>query len=291
MITLLPRLPAPAGEQMLETMFASGKFSWAGFAADALPDGTRYAATGGSAMLPARLRVLRAELAELAAKFGFGTSEKRGDHALFDAALAPWIAGVEEFRSGEALRDDAWCFLAVAVVPDIVHWRFGASRERYLGGVRNCFQRVWLRARALDRGEDHRDRWGLVDQLTEDALVQITERPSIGADPILAHALAEGWVRTAGRIGRGRMEAVMRLAIMRLRIRNEIQALSLLHETDLADVIDIIFAAAAGQPGATCATGRQIFQPASSSSEADADDAETGPAITRKRSWAIWRAR
>ena len=50
-----------------------------------------------------------------------------------------------------------------------------------------------MRARALDRGEQHPRRWQLLEELTEDALVQITERPSIGADPVLARAIAEAW--------------------------------------------------------------------------------------------------
>ena len=283
MITLLPRLPAPAAEQMLDQMFASEIFQWSGFLADPLPDGARYAATGGSAILSIRLRELRAELTKLAEGFGFGSEEKRSDFAGFDAALAPWIMGVDEFCSGEALRDDVWCFLAVALAPDIVHWRFGRSRERYLGGVRNCFQRVCLRARALDRGPEHAERWGLVHQLTEDALVQITERPSIGADPILARALAEGWVRCATLIGRGPMEMVMRLATLRLRIRNEIQVLCLLDEDELACLVDDFFNAAAA--------ARPARQAAASSNESDEDDAAAGRATTRKRSWAIWRAR
>jgi hypothetical protein len=286
MIILLPRLPAPAAEQMLDEMFAADEFQWPGFAGDQLPDGARYAATGGSAILASRLKTLRTELADLAARFGFG-SGKRGDHAGFDAALAPWIAGIPEFRSGEALRDDVWCFIAVAVAPDIVHWRFGRSRERYLGGVRNCFQRVWLRARVLDRGPDHPERWGLVEQLTEDALVQITERPSIGADPLLAGALAEGWVRCAARIGRGRMEAVMRLATLRLRIRNEVRAMSLLDPDELAIAIDGLFQAAADEP----VVSPSDAQAATSASEPERDGDDEAPVTTRRRSWAIWRAR
>ncbi len=285
MIVLLPRLPAPAAEQMLDEMFATDEFQWPGFAGDPLPDNARYAATGGSAILSGRLKALRTELTDVAARFGFRDGKR--NYAGFDAALAPWIAGVPEFRSGEALRDDVWCFIAVAVAPDVVHWRFGRSRERYLGGVRNCFQRVWLRARVLDRGPDHPERWGLVEQLTEDALVQITERPSIGADPLLAGALAEGWVRCAGRIGRGRMEAVMRLATLRLRIRNEVRALSLLDPDDLATAIDDLFQVAADEPE----VGGSEAQVVTSASEPDADDDEAGPVTTRRRSWAIWRAR
>lgn len=290
MITLLPRLPVPAAEQILDQMLVDDNFQWTGFSADPLPDGVRHAATGGSAMQPARLRQLRAGLEGLATGFGFSPASRRGDHAGFDAALAPWIAAVPEFRSGEALRDDVWCYLAVSLAPDIVHWRFGRSRERYLGGVRNCFQRVWLRARVLDRGADHVERWGLVERLTEDALVQITERPSLGADPHLARGLAEGWVRCAARIGRGRMEPVMRLATLRLRIRNEVQALALIDETELAGLVDGFFAAAADALPAQTA-GDLSRQAVASSSESDEVDGSGSGETTRKRSWAIWRAR
>lgn len=291
MITLLPRLPNVAAEPILDQMFTSEQFRWSGFSADALPEGTRYAATGGSTIASGRLRALRTELTELAGQFGFGAGRGRKDHAGFDAALAPWMTGTPEFRSGEALRDDTWCFLAVAVAPDIVHWRFGTSRERYLGGVRNCFQRVWLRACALDRGPADPDRWGLVNQLTEDALVQITERPSIGADPLLARALAEGWVRCANRIGRGRMETVMRLATLRLRIRNEVQALSLLDEGDRADIVDSLFAAAAERPDLRARLEAHPDHQSVVSSRASDDAAGEAPERTRRRSWAIWRAR
>lgn len=71
MITFLPRSPWPAAEQMLDQMFASEGFEWTGFSADPLPDGARRGATGGSAILPARLRELRSELENVALRFGF----------------------------------------------------------------------------------------------------------------------------------------------------------------------------------------------------------------------------
>lgn len=288
MTTLLPRLPGPAAERLLDALFTDDGVRWNGFNADPHPDGVRFAATGGTTISAIRLLDLRSSLTEIATGYGFPNSG-RDQHASFDAALADWLSAHEELHSGEALRDDAWSYFGVVMAPDIVHWRFGRSRERYLGGVRNTFQRVWLRARALDRGEGSEDRWGLLRDLTEDALVAITERPAIGADPSVARQLAEGWVRAAGRVGRNRMEPIMRLATIRLRIRNEIQSLSTLPASELAATVDEFFGLAMN------ALGVDQTEADSSSSgtdpEAFADDESLDSSRIKRSRFAIWRAR
>lgn len=167
------------------------------------------------------------------------------DHARFDREAAVWLATNNLISVGEALRDDFWSFLGVVAAPDVVQWRFGRSRERYLGGVRNTFQRLWLRARTLDRGPNRDNRWQLLYALSEDALVQISERPSIGADPFLARSLAEAWVRAAERFGTSRMEAIMRRATLLARVQNEIRSLASLDSDSLVVVLDAVFDAAA----------------------------------------------
>jgi hypothetical protein len=175
----------------------------------------------------------------MAQQHGFGADGGgRSGHAGFDASASAWLTDHPLLGSGEALRDDVWSFVGVVLAPDIVHWRFGTSSERYHGGIRNTFQRLWMRGQALDRGVGSADRWHLVDQLTEDALVQITERPSIGGDAILASALAEAWVRGSKVHGRGAMEAVMRRAALRTRIWNELRTLSSLPRSELAEIMD-----------------------------------------------------
>ncbi|MCW1401598.1 hypothetical protein OKA06_04390 [Novosphingobium sp. MW5] len=294
MITLMPRLPAPSAEAMLDRLLDGETLRWPGFDQTSLPEETRFGATGGSAADPAQLRDLRLGLVAAAEEHGFGTSDARAAHSKFDAAMGAWLAGQPVFGTGEALRDDVWSFIGVVVAPDIVHWRFGKSKERYLGGVRNTFQRLWMRARVLDRGEGAADRWGLLDSLTEDALVQITERPSIGADAVLARALAEAWVRASVRFGKRQMEDVMRLTILRLRIRNEIRSLSLLPEGELADLLDQFFdSAAKASGGAQGILPSDVTQETSNpASDSPASAASGAPEPSRRsRSWAIWRAR
>lgn len=241
MVILLPRLPGPAAEGLIDRFMADGPNDWIGFDPDDLPEAARFAATGGSRATRGDLGELRSAVLETARANGFGTNSSRTSHASFDAELGPLLAELPLLASGEALRDDFWTFVGVSLAPDVVHWRFRKARERYLGGVRNTFQRLWLRARALDRGEQHPERWQLLQELTEDALVQITERPSIGADTVLARAVAETWLRARIHHGKSAMEPIMRRAALLVRIWNEIRGLADLPTETLARVLDGAF--------------------------------------------------
>lgn len=241
MVVLLPRLPGPAAEGLIDRFLDDGPNDWSGFDPDNLPEAVRFAATGGSRATRAELVELRNAVLETARANGFGTNSSRTSHASFDAELGPLLAEMPLLASGDALRDDSWTFVGVSLAPDVVHWRFRKARERYLGGVRNTFQRLWLRARALDRGEQHPERWQLLEELTEDALVQITERPSIGADTVLARAVAETWLRARIHHGKSAMEPIMRRAALRVRIWNEIRGLADLPSATLARVLDGAF--------------------------------------------------
>jgi hypothetical protein len=153
------------------------------------------------------------------------------------------LATYPALNSGEALRNDFWAYMATVLLWRVALWRFPAKggqipRDRLLGGVRNIFQRLWLRGRALDRGPGAgENRWDLLDALTEDALVQITERPSVGGYSRLARMIAEQWVCSAKKIGRGKMENVMRLAVKRIRLRNEVIAFAVLPDSALSKLI------------------------------------------------------
>jgi hypothetical protein len=91
--------------------------------------------------------------------------------------------------------DGVWTYLAVALVPDVVMWRWGWPQsdhgdpstltarklERFLGGFRNNFRRARQRVAQFGAGPDDPPR-----AFWEDALVSVEERPSLGADPRVA---------------------------------------------------------------------------------------------------------
>lgn len=258
MNVLLPRLPAPACETLVKGFLDQGPEAWGGFDPEVLPETVSFAATGGTPLPTAELKRLREELEKLARMHGFGGNSDRNSFASFDTDAAAWLAQSELFSTGEALRDDVWSFVSAVVAPDIVHWRFGEAFERYIGGIRNTFQRLWMRGRVLDRGADHPERWKLLTELTEDALVQITERPSIGGDSILALAVGEAWFRAAQIHGRARMEAIMRKAILTIRIRNEVKSLSDLPSDSLVGFLDRVFEVSSITRSERDPTSRQV---------------------------------
>lgn len=202
----------------------------------------RFGASGGSLVSDSELQELRTRMVSAAEKFNFGLDAgSQADRRNFDYSagiiLWDWIGD-----SPEALRDDVWSFITTVVLSDIANWRYpGFKNERYQGGVRNVFQRLWMRSRCLDRGPEHGDRWGLVSALSEDALVAITERPAIGADPVLSGAVAEGWVRAAEKFGVSTMEDRMRSAIIRIRVGNLIQLIPFMNEDERITLIDEAF--------------------------------------------------
>lgn len=235
---LLPRMPLPAANRLLDAFLDDSNWS---FDPKKLPNETRFAPTGGTRATSAQLQTIRAGLLDRARACGFGQNDGRDDFATFDSDVAVWLADLEYLHDSEALRDDVWAFVAIAIAPDIVRWRFGVTPARYRGGIRNAFQRLWLRGRTLDRGRESGDRWQLVYALTEDAFVQILERPGLSAHPEIARAIAEAWLRAAKRYGRRSMEGTMRRATLRIRIQNEIRLLTLVPNAALAELLDRTF--------------------------------------------------
>lgn len=210
-----------------------------------LPNAVSYAPVGGTRATDEYLGEIRNGLIDIARRHGFPNEASVKKRAAFDNDATIWVMESEYFQTGEALRDDVWAFVSTWLVGDLTKWRFGGARTRYQGGVRNTFQRFLLRGRALDRGIEHTDRWGLIRSMTEDALVAISERPSIGGRPLFARAIGEGWMRALDEYGAGAMEDLMRKTIIGLRLQNEVRDLCALSTPDLAKVVDAEFSRSA----------------------------------------------
>lgn len=194
------------------------------------PELISYAASGGR-RAPDVSFAIGEELRQIAKESGAGSTLSRAE---FDRNAAVYLASHPALGHGEALRNDSWAFITSIVAPDVVEWRFpDAGRSRFEGGVRNAFQRLWLRGRALDRGKEHPHRWELVHAFPEDAAVQIVERPSLGGRSRIARAIGEGWLEMKKETPQSRQEDVMRSAIKILRLQNQIVDLQFLSDDDL----------------------------------------------------------
>jgi hypothetical protein len=200
-----------------------------------------FAASGGTRSFGAAAAISD-RIHEVAGAHGFPDAANGARKAEFDTRLGVELASTPALRSGEALRDDVWSFIAAVLAPDVAAWRYpDVSEARLRGGVRNVFQRCWIRAVSLDRGEGHPQRWELLEALSEDAMVQIFERASLAGNHRLARFLAEEWVAQAEALGSGRMEKVMRRTVKTIRLRNEVVDLASHDDERLASVIRSTF--------------------------------------------------
>ncbi len=243
-VALLPRLVPSHLERLVGQLPVDGNASRRPPVVADQQKAVRYGAVGGQQVDRQVIAELHSGLTRIAKDCGFPGRGDQSSRARFDAVAARTLAMHPALESGEALRNDFWAFMAIVLLPDVALWRFPPKnkqvpRDRLAGGVRNVFQRLWLRGRALDRGPDSgNSRWELLNALSEDALVQITERPAVGGHARLARLVAEAWVRTGKRLGREKMENVMRLAVKRIRLRNEILVLAVLPDDALMGLIE-----------------------------------------------------
>jgi len=243
-VLLLPRLHPADVEIALEQLESRG------FSTDIRhvreENDAWYAASGGR-VSPETSAEIAEEIRQIAHDCGFPSSDRQADRTRFDHHSTAYLAGeAPALDTGEAYRDDVWAFLSTVLLPDIVKWRFPTpAPERFHGGVRNTFQRLWIRGAVLDLGEASPARWSLVESLSEDAMVQIFERASLASKAPLARAIAQAWVDFSKHHPHGQMEEIMRIAIKLIRLRNRIINLSMLPQQDLIKAVRREFAMAA----------------------------------------------
>ena len=204
--------------------------------------------TGGIPADTSRLRGIRDTVVDMARTAGYPSAR---DTASFDVACARFLCEGANIPEVEAYREEVWSYIALVMLPDIAFWRFpNRAKERMFGGVRNTFQRLWLRGRLIAIGDDcHEPDWELAATLTEDAFVAVIERPRLSASPLLAREFAEGWRRCARQF-QGNMETVHRIAVRNLMATKTVISLDALEPHELQALVDKHFRQAAREVGA-----------------------------------------
>jgi len=149
-----------------------------------------YAPTGGIRVSESHLHKVNQCIRENAIKSDYPAPLTGLNTQSFDASLGRILYEILEITPSEASNLGIWAFMSCVMWPDLVRWRFpggtdGTSRERFVGGRRNTFGRMWWRAYLL-REPNSEHPYKLLDLLGEDELVQIMERPSLaGNSPLI----------------------------------------------------------------------------------------------------------
>jgi hypothetical protein len=238
---LFPRLPFQAALSRYE-LIASWDISKLEGESRLEHEDAIFTQTGGRHITHDELKEICEGIRSLATESGYPEPLTRKEQAKFDAAASQWLYENLNIPIAEAIRKEVWSFLALVALPDIAKWRFpDFHQSRLLGGLRNVFQRMWLRAFLFDLGAEgasEERRWFLLEHLTEDAMVAIVERPSISANPLIARQIGLAWARTASQVGTRRMEAIHRDAMKFLRAQVPIVCLDMLPPSALRKSIE-----------------------------------------------------
>ena len=149
-----------------------------------------YDPLGGIPVDSSELYRIAGRLTEAAQKAGYPHLLKHGDGTrIADFELAVALYEGLEISPVMAAEPGFWNFLAIALVPDLVRWRFpaheGGSEEatvdRWLVGSRSdrqAFKRLWWRAFYL-RDTTAQDPWEVFRRLKEDDFIAIVERTNL----------------------------------------------------------------------------------------------------------------
>lgn len=200
------------------------------------------------------------KLRSIAIDHGFPEFPSLSSQQRFDRAACRVLEADQMLAAsgGDTRRAACWAGLTILDMLDLAVWRHATnsepgrikiSQDRLIGGNRNFLRRLWLRNQALLLAPGAEDRWRLIDKLTEDACVQIIERPSITADRRLAQTLAILWCHVSLKRADLNMERVMRLATRRIRAMAEVHMLSLLPQSELRSIVADVFDFAAAKVG------------------------------------------
>lgn len=162
---------------------------------------TTYAATGGTRVSDERLGELAARVDRLANTFGFPEKLSLSAQRQFDFELMKIVYELP-LVPAESARNEVWQYLTCILFPHIVTWRHQGpngvtSAVRFVGGVRNAFQRLFLRAKILHHPNIEK-RWIYLDPesefwLSEDQQVALTERTSLARESVLCTQLARAY--------------------------------------------------------------------------------------------------
>jgi len=186
---LYPRLPRRTAEQIYDTIIDSSIEEIGGLLALA-HQSTTVAATGGNAAQREDLERVRGIILDAAVASGFPDKSTALGFSRFDRECARSLFEGMRIVTADAANPGVWAFIGCVIAPDVICWRFSKrNKERFLGGPRNTFRRLWWRSRILGSSGA-----ALLDQLGEDELVQVMERPTIGGNPRLAVHLCSGFL-------------------------------------------------------------------------------------------------
>jgi len=242
---LLPRLDRSEIDQVLAqlTEFNSGPESALNLVRK-LALRPHWNSSGGLPVSEGELEEFAETLRTTARECGYPKVPAVAEQQTFDRRVCRVLSDsvILQQAGSDTRRSACWAGLTTLLVPDLAIWRHAGegrriTSDRLHGGQRNFLRRLWLRVQVLvlDVGRDSAEKWILIDGLTEDAFVQILERPSIAGDKRLSRVIGVEWLKQHAR--GVDIEPVMRLATRRIRALAQTRMLIALDDVELSSIV------------------------------------------------------
>lgn len=212
-----------------------------------------FAPTGGNRVDKERLKQIQVRVRESAERFGYPGGIDVPTRQKFDAECAVILHQNMSITPSEASNLEVWTFITCIMLPDIVKWRFPGQRgkthiARFIGSARglrrNTFGRLWWRAYLLHQPA-RTNSYSLIDGLSEDELVQITERPSLVGNSMLAQQVCESFLAASELCPQVPKRTLMRDAVKRVRRLLPMLSFDVMDADTLQRTVDQIFLDAA----------------------------------------------
>lgn len=186
------------------------------------------------------ISALQAEIWRIADAHGFPDSKPRGGMVGFDRVLSARLFALMDIVPADAADEGVWSFVTLNLCPDVAFWRYPKESnpgieayERWIGKPRNIFRRAWWRGYLL--GQE------LSDQLLEDEVVGLMERPSIGGHVPLARIVASTHLAEVAKKSVPSRQDLLRQVTKRLRRRLALISVYSLDANSMKSLVDEIF--------------------------------------------------
>lgn len=207
-----------------------------------------YTTSGGNRANRDHLKDIQEKIRKCGEKWKYLSNADSKSLKGFDQDSSKILLENLKIQPFEACQGDIWAFFGCVLVPDLVRWRFfdkdkPTTLERFTGskwGLRNTFGRLWWRAYILAEPKKT-DPYFLLNNLGEDELVQITERPSIAGNTKLAKSFCNCFLQIHSENSSLDRSLLFRDSIKRLRRNLPIMAFESMSEKELEDFLENLF--------------------------------------------------
>lgn len=152
------------------------------------------------------LKELRQKIMDAAVAKGFPSPLPTTSISSLDHHIAELVFEHMKMVPGEVGQTGVWNHMTLVLLPDFMAWRWPSmsSARFYTSGggkaVRNYFMVSWVRAWLFYDESHETDRFHLLKMLSQDAMLQIIERPHLSRNRKLARVLARLYGKHRGMV-------------------------------------------------------------------------------------------